>query len=49
MAAYEYTLKVGVQAASSTTLRTTKPVTERLTIVDLYNGLSVGDFFDLIA
>jgi hypothetical protein len=38
MAAYEYTLKVGVQAASSTTLRTTKPVTERVTIVDLYDG-----------
>ena len=38
MAAYEYTLKVGVQAASSTTLHTTKPVTERVTIVDLYDG-----------
>jgi hypothetical protein len=38
MELYEYTLKVGVQGASSKTLRTTKPVTERVTIVDLYDG-----------
>lgn len=38
MEIYEYTLKVGVQGASSKTLHTTKPVTERVTIVDLYDG-----------
>ena len=38
MAAYEYTLKVGVQLSSHTILRTSKPFTERVALIDLYDG-----------